>query len=111
MSEAKLPALPKGSLYTHQLLDHEKNANGVHLGVTDRAVCERAYDEGETTQEIWEWLSPAQVLAYGQACRDAALKEAAKACRRMQTKARNQEAWNEACDACACQVEFLKGPQ
>lgn len=55
--------LPPPALYTHELLEHNGVPNGVHLGCTDKAICEQAHVEGETAKEIREWFTAEQVRA------------------------------------------------
>lgn len=57
--------LPEAELFTHELIDN--GSHGVHLGVNERGICEKAHIEGETSEEVKEWVSISTAIQYGDA--------------------------------------------
>lgn len=56
--------MPEPALFTHELI---RDGGGVHLGCSKRNICEQAYEEGETSEEVREWYTADQMRAYAAA--------------------------------------------
>lgn len=57
--------LPEPDLYAHELI---LNGGGVWLGCHKKGICEQAYEEGETGEEVREYYTTQQVLDYTESC-------------------------------------------